>query len=201
LPVGWLATSLPTQQLSAQQLPAMSGTRLLPCYAGQSWTWDEVHFQILHPALASYGSPDIKDNDRSCVLRITSRYGSLMLAGDIERTSELELLNSSPQQLAADVLVVPHHGSKTSSSAEFIAAVHPALAVFTTGYRNRFGHPKKQVVERYQQQGSRIYRSDRDGALLLDFGSTGVISVRQWRQEAQRYWQDVPALAENGTAG
>lgn len=196
LPVGWLATSL-----LAQQLPAMNGTRLLPCYAGQSWTWDEVHFQILHPALASYGSPDIKDNDRSCVLRITSRYGSLMLAGDIERTSELELLNSSPQQLAADVLVVPHHGSKTSSSAEFIAAVHPALAVFTTGYRNRFGHPKKQVVERYQQQGSRIYRSDRDGALLLDFGSTGVISVRQWRQEAQRYWQDVPALAENGTAG
>ena len=196
LPVGWLATSI-----SSQQLPAMGGTRLLPCYAGQSWTWDEVYFQILHPALASYGLPDIKDNDRSCVLRVTSRYGSLLLTGDIERVSELELLNSSLQQLAADVLVVPHHGSKTSSSPEFIAAVHPALAIFTTGYRNRFGHPKKQVVERYQQQGSRIYRSDRDGALLLDFGSTSAISVRQWRQQARRYWQDAPALAEIGTAG
>jgi len=83
--------------------------------------------------------------------------------------------------------VAPHHGSKTSSTEAFLHQVNPSAAVFTVGYRNRFGHPKQEVVERYRILGSRLYRSDADGAVLLDFGRHG-IAVRTWRQTRPRYW-------------
>src|SRR3546814_21192444 len=102
-----------------------------------------------HPCKASY-SERIKDNNRSCVLHVSSRFGSLLLPGDIERKAESRLL-ARQKDIAADVLVVPHHGSKTSSTMDFIEKVQPQVAIFTVGYRNRFGHPKDAVVERYQK--------------------------------------------------
>ena len=98
------------------------------------------------------------------------------------------------------MLVVPHHGSKTSSSPDFVAAVKPSIAIFTVGYRNRFGHPKPEVLERYVQMGSRIYRSDQDGALLLDFSRKDSVAVARWRGQERRYWQDATRLAENSPA-
>jgi len=92
---------------------------------------------------------------------------------------------------------VPHHGSKTSSSPDFIDAVKPGIAIFTVGYRNRFGHPKQAVLDRYAQIGSRMYRSDQDGALLLDFSRKDGVTVMRWRVQEHRYWQ---ALAENSPA-
>ena len=111
--------------------------------------------------------------------------------------AEDQLLATVPTKLAADILIVPHHGSKTSSSEAFIAAVAPRMAIFTVGYRNRFGHPKPLVLDRYVQNGSQIYRSDRDGALLLDFAASHSIAITRWRVQAHRYWQDAVALAEN----
>jgi len=90
--------------------------------------------------------------------------------------------------LKSDVLIAPHHGSKTSSTPEFVATVEPAMTIFTVGYRNRFGHPKAQVVDRYEAINSRIYRSDQDGAVLLDFTEKQGIAVQRWRQNAKRYW-------------
>ncbi|HZV99711.1 MAG TPA: DNA internalization-related competence protein ComEC/Rec2 [Methylophilaceae bacterium] len=192
LPVEWVASSLPAAA------PELALVRHMRCSAGQSWTWDGVFFEMLHPLLDSYEDPEVKDNNRSCVLRISSRYGSLLLPGDIERAAEHELLGIKPEQLAANILLVPHHGSKTSSTAAFVAAVQPQVAIFTVGYRNRFGHPKQAVVDRYNQLGSQKYRSDKDGALLLDFSGTDAIRVTRWRKQARRYWHDLnPQLPED----
>jgi len=181
MPVGWISSSLPESATATMAVEHRS------CAAGQTWTWDGVQFDMLHPAVGSYDKA-IKDNDRSCVLRISSPYGSLLLPGDIERKAEADLVGS--ESMASDVLVVPHHGSKTSSTSEFIREVQPKAALFTVGYRNRFGHPKEDVLGRYRQAGAEIYRSDHDGALLVDFSADAGIVIKRWRSEARRYWHD-----------
>ncbi len=191
--VDWLASSLRPNHPLLRDV-----ARPLPCFAGQSWRWDGVRFDMLHPAYESYGMENIKDNDRGCVLKVTTSHGSMLLPADIEHISELQLLERTPQALAADVLVAPHHGSKTSSTQAFVAQVSPQITVFTVGYRNRFGHPKPEVVQRYAEEGSRLLRSDRDGAVLFDFGRQG-IAVQGWRETRRRYWQD--RVAENLGAG
>lgn len=228
--IGWLASSLPAEVLAGaltdagSKSGAVSGDTISPtaamwmpasppmqCYAGQHWRWDQVQFEMLYPTLEQYVDGSIKDNNRSCVLKITSAAGSLLLAGDIEKQAEAQLLQASAGKLSADVLVAPHHGSRTSSTAAFIAAVLPQATVFTVGYRNRFHHPHPGVVQRYQVQGARLYRSDRDGAIVLDFpGNSATRSARskkesrlgnadhetigiritRWRQQHLRYWQD-----------
>jgi competence protein ComEC len=197
MPVGWLAASLP----QGHELRGHA-RRDLHCLAGQDWNWDGVRFEVLHPTGQSYADAGLKDNERSCVLKVTSPYGSVLLAGDIERSSEAALTERVARNLKADILLVPHHGSKTSSTAAFIEQVQPTAAVFTMGYRNRFGHPKQEVVERYRVQGSRLYRSDRDGAVIFDLRQPGEIEVARWRRLAPRYWHDGPTgLDENGPAG
>jgi competence protein ComEC len=197
MPVGWLAAPLPPEH-------ALRGHahRDLYCLAGQDWIWDGVHFEMLHPTSASYAENNLKDNDRSCVLKATSPYGSVLLAGDIERLSEAGLTERSAENLKSDILLVPHHGSKTSSTAAFVEQVQPVAAVFTMGYRNRFGHPKPEVVERYRALGSHLYRSDRDGAVIFDLRNPGEIEAARWRRSAPRYWHDSPTgLDENAPAG
>ncbi|OIQ82471.1 ComEC family competence protein [mine drainage metagenome] len=191
--IEWLASSLPPDHPLLKDV-----VRPLPCFAGQSWNWDGVEFDMLHPAFGSYALAAVKDNDRGCVLKVTTANGRLLLPADIERISEQQLLERSPQALAAEVLVAPHHGSKTSSSPAFVAQVAPRITVFTAGYRNRFGHPKPEVVQRYADQGSRLLQSDRDGAILFQFGEQG-IDVQSWRVARRRYWQN--GVAENAGAG
>ena len=191
--VDWLASSLPVGH------PLLKNrTRSFPCFAGQAWTWDGVRFGMLHPTYESYAEAGIKDNARGCVLKVTTAYGSVLLPADIERLSEMQLLERSPETLAADILVAPHHGSKTSSTPEFVSQVAPSVTVFTVGYRNRFGHPRAEVVQRYEAAGSQLRRSDRDGAVLFGIGPPG-ISVQTWREARRRYWQD--RVAENAGAG
>jgi len=182
VPVGWFASSLPKEH--ELQKTAYSPRN---CFTGQRWQWDGVQFEMLHPTSTSYSVADLKDNYRSCVLKITSPHGSLLLPADIEHAAEQELVDSQSRLLAADVLVAPHHGSKTSSTEAFLAAVNPSVSIFTVGYRNRFGHPKPEVVERYHAQGSRLYRSDEDGTVLLDFTVDG-IGIKTWRAVKPRYW-------------
>lgn len=119
-----------------------------PCVAGERWLWDGVHFEVLHPALAD-AVPGVRSNALSCVLRVQDAQGhSALLTGDIERDQERALLRRGAA-LQADFLLVPHHGSATSSSEEFLRAVRPSLAVVQSGYRNRFGHPAERVMARY----------------------------------------------------
>lgn len=184
VPVGWLASSLPDDTEVLRTQPH------LHCFAGQAWTWDQVRFEMLHPDHASYDDTSVKDNNRSCVLRVTSQYGTVLLPGDIEKSAESQLLSSESESLLTDVLVVPHHGSKTSSTIDFVNAVRPAVAIFTVGYRNRFGHPKADVVSRYQAIDSKLYRSDEDGAILLDFTKNSGIQIQRWREQERHYWQE-----------
>lgn len=172
------------------------------CHAGQSWQWDGVVFEIIFPDSDSYQKTRIKDNDRSCVLRITSQFGRLLIPGDIERGAENALIRSE-YLLKSDVLIAPHHGSKTSSTWAFLQEVAPAAVVLTSGYLNRFRHPHPTVIQRYEDLGSKIYRSDQDGAIIINFAAESGIEITRWRQYAKRYWhQDFrnseirPALAE-----
>jgi len=159
------------------------------CVAGQAWTWDGVRFEFLHPESAEARPKKI--NDLSCVLKVSAGARSMLLTGDIEKTAEAELLKRSPRSLPADVLLVPHHGSRTSSSAEFLAAVRPSVAVVPVGYRNRFGHPNAEVMGRYAGQNVRILRTDRDGALTVALSNDG-IGLQGERRQRRRYWHDAP---------
>jgi competence protein ComEC len=157
------------------------------CAAGTRWEWDGVAFEFLHPAP---GAQRARKNDRSCVLRIVAGGGSMLLTGDIERAAEAALSSSSSK---SDVMLVPHHGSRTSSSPEFIAAVAPRWAVVTAGYRSRFGHPSGEVLERYRAAGAALMRTDRDGAVHV-FLESGGLRVAGERQARPRYWRRVPRV-------
>ena len=185
LPVGRLFSSLNEEH--PIQLAAANKEQ---CRAGVSWFWDGVRFDVLHPLEQSYKNPKQRTNELSCVLRISTDHGSVLLPSDIEKQSEYQLAAQVGDVLSSTVLVAPHHGSKTSSTAEFIRRVDPRLVIFTVGYRNRFGHPADAVVERYQALGSRLLRSDADGAILLRFAENG-IAVETGRALRRRYWHDV----------
>jgi competence protein ComEC len=160
------------------------------CYAGQHWQWDGVRFEVIYPEAKSYDNGSLKDNDRSCVIRVSSANGSILLSGDVEKGGEYEMLESHANLLKTDVLIAPHHGSKTSSTQDFIQAVSPKFVVFTNGYLNRFGHPKAVVVQRYINQDVQVLRSDYDGAVQLDFTKKQAVKVLKWRKVERRYWHD-----------
>ena len=164
----------------------------MACIAGQRWTWDGVQFSVLHPTRAEYDDPRAKTNDRSCVVRVDSAYGSALLTGDLEAKSEALLLRAEPTALRADVLVVPHHGSRTSSTPAFIHAVAPAIAVFACGYRNRFGHPRPDIVARYEAASVRMKRTDMDGAVTFTFAPGVPLVPVSARDQRGRYWMDAP---------
>ena len=163
--------------------------RTIRCEQGQRWQWDGVAFEVLHPGAEAHGEGRRKENDRCCVLRLSTAGASALLAGDIEARSEREML-AREASLRADLLVIPHHGSKTSSTAEFIAAVAPAVGILSVGYRNRFRHPNDAVVERYAARGVELRRTDRQGALRAVLpGTRGTVAVHPLQPEC-RYWTE-----------
>ncbi|WP_296920373.1 DNA internalization-related competence protein ComEC/Rec2 [Polaromonas sp.] len=154
------------------------------CVAGQQWRWDGVNFEVLHPPAADYDKPQ-KSNAMSCVLRISSGGTAVLLAGDIELAQEQRMV-AAGVNLKADLLLVPHHGSKTSSSAAFLDAVQPKVAMAQTGYRNRFGHPAPAVMERYRERGIRVLVSPACGAATWASGQPDRVSCQ--REAGLRYW-------------
>lgn len=157
------------------------------CLAGESWEWDGVRFSMLHPAPADYAAR--RSNNVSCVLRVATAGGAMLLTGDIERAAEEVLLTRQTSALRSQVLLVPHHGSRTSSSPEFLAAVQPAAAIAPAGYRNRFGHPSAEVLERYRAAGASVLRTDRDGAVTVRLAASGV-ALHAERHARRRYFHD-----------
>ncbi|WP_243655558.1 ComEC/Rec2 family competence protein [Roseateles saccharophilus] len=188
LPVAELRSSLESGHPLRQ-----AGPPAARCEAGQGWTWDGVRFDVLHPTPAHYVA-GLKSNDLSCVLRITSASGRRALpAGDLEAGQERLLVQREPD-LRADVLLVPHHGSKTSSSAEFLAAVRPVAGLVQAGYRSRFGHPAPPVLARYQAAGIATVASPACGAWR--WGSAEPLAdARCERALSRRYWSDRVAPA------
>lgn len=156
------------------------------CEAGQAWDWDGVRFEVLHPPAAAYAKA-AKPNALSCVLRIQAAGRSALLTGDIERAQETALVAADPGALRSDLVTVPHHGSKTSSSAAFLDAVGARVAVVQAGYRNRFHHPVAEVLARYRSRGVRVVQSPACGAFTL--GWSDPIEGRCIRDEQARYWR------------
>jgi competence protein ComEC len=146
-----------------------------------------VRFEFLHPAP---GWETARRNNQSCVLRVAAGGASMLLTGDIERAAE-DFLRTTATFPRSDVLLVPHHGSRSSSSAEFIAAVAPRWAVVPAGYRNRFGHPAREVLERYGAAGVPVLRTDLDGAVHVLLKG-GAIRVEAERRLRPRYWRRSP---------
>ncbi|HEV7813534.1 MAG TPA: DNA internalization-related competence protein ComEC/Rec2 [Janthinobacterium sp.] len=179
--VGWVASSLPPQHAIVRAAPQHRR-----CEAGQGWWWDGVSFEMLHPLADSYADAALKPNARGCTLKISAAGKSILLAADIEAAQEAQLLERARGRLKADVLLAPHHGSGTSSTPAFLQAVAPDIAVFQVGYRNRYGHPKKEVDARYRDLGIERLRTDETGAVTLEFGP--LLEVGAYRGEHARYW-------------
>ncbi|MFM7332373.1 MAG: DNA internalization-related competence protein ComEC/Rec2 [Brachymonas sp.] len=153
------------------------------CTAGQRWQWDGIDFHILHPQASDYTSPQ-KPNAMSCALRISNGRQTVLLTGDLEAAQEQRLITESAP-LKANLLLVPHHGSKTSSTESFIDAVQPQIALVQAGYRNRFQHPVPEVMARYQERNIQIMSSPRCGAARW---ASDAPQVSCQREAHRRYW-------------
>ncbi|MBY0545573.1 MAG: DNA internalization-related competence protein ComEC/Rec2 [Gammaproteobacteria bacterium] len=154
------------------------------CHAGQTWQLDGVEFKILYPFEGQLAA----DNNNSCVLEIVAGSKKAILPGDIEETAEKTLVEHYPGQLGADVLIAAHHGSQTSSTPDFIAAINPKIVIFSTGYLNRYHFPSPKVVSRYTAEGSLLYNTSTDGAVTIVFNQG--LKVHAYRSDARHFWDE-----------
>ncbi len=153
------------------------------CHQYSPWRWDGVDFEFLSPA----GTVALESsNSRSCVLKVSGYHASL-LSGDIEAEQELLLSITMPDKLKASVLLVPHHGSTTSSTPQFLRRVNPEISIFTVGRNNRWGFPKAKVLEAYRAIDSQVYRTDQHGAITVSSSSEN-LSVDGHRQFNSKLW-------------
>ena len=174
--------SLPSRSALAQR----DGYR--DCEAGESWAWDGVQFEVLHPLVT--GPTRTASNAWSCVLRVRTSHSSLLLAGDIEASEEAALVKRLGAALRSEVLLVPHHGSRTSSTADWLEAVQPQWAWVQAGYRNRFGHPAADVMERYRVRRITVLETARCGAIQWFSGRPAQMHCE--REQRRRYWHHQP---------
>ena len=181
-----LLNNMPVRQIISSVPRMLRDARDERCLAGQHWRWDGVDFQILYPSAADFARVST-DNNRSCVLQITTAAQRLLLTGDIEVPAETKLLARYGQKLHSGILVIPHHGSKTSSSPAFLDAVQPALALIPAGWHNRFHLPARVVSARLRARHLTVLNTATAGAILIDVGRT--LHVRRYREEHRRYWQ------------
>ncbi|HET7845611.1 MAG TPA: DNA internalization-related competence protein ComEC/Rec2, partial [Xanthomonadales bacterium] len=165
-----------------------------PCVAGESWTWDGVRFELLHPPPAF---PDL-GNDSSCVLRVASGRAAALLPGDLSAEMERRLVQQG-RIAPATLLLVPHHGSAGSSSAELLDAVRPAIAIASAGYRSRFGHPAPATVGRHVARGIRFEATPATGALALHFAPDGTWTRVARRETVRRWWHEPPVPPAPGS--
>lgn len=157
-----------------------------PCRAGRRWQWDGVEFELLHGPREGESA---SDNNASCVLRVSANGHAALLPADIERRTEALLVRTQPDALRSDVLLAPHHGSKTSSTAGFVEAVRPKLVIFPAGFRNHYRHPRPEVVARYRALGSVLHMTGQEGALRLHVDpESGIGPVQAWRRDGARGW-------------
>ena len=174
---------LDVQKVQSGEPSAIAWARSSQCRVGQRWEWDGVRFEYLAPLRPERG------NNASCVLRVEAADGrAMLLPGDIEAAVEEQLLGTRPAELAAQVLVAPHHGSKSSSKPAFVRAVDARIVLFAVGYRNRFGFPHPAVVRRYLEAGASLYDTAASGALQVRLLAGQPPQVRALRTAAARYW-------------
>ncbi len=157
------------------------------CLRGGTWQWDQVNFKFLYPTPETLHL----DNDSSCVLQVTNAaHKRVLLTGDIEKFAEEYLVKNEGENLAADILVAPHHGSKTSALTGFVQDVKPSYVLFPVGYRNRYHFPHASVVEKYEKLSANLLETDSSGAIEFKVGKK-VVFPEEYRLRAGRYWNNV----------
>jgi competence protein ComEC len=183
---GSVLRAYPAELISSdrQRFPRASG-----CESGDSWEWDGVRFEILHPPPHF---PYLR-NESSCVLRVEARGSTALLTGDIGALIEARLAREQAHMLKADVVLVPHHGSGSSSTDAFVRAVGAQHALIGAGHRNRFGHPRADVVARWQAAGAAVWNTADQGALSLRLGREADVAVDARRASNRRLWKAEPA--------
>ncbi len=155
------------------------------CSSDLSWNWDGVSFQILHPG----ADLSWKGNNASCVLLVHSPAGKALLTGDIEAMAEAELVKRVGDGISLDLLIVPHHGSATSSTPEFVAWSSPRYAAVSAGYLNRYGFPRPEIRLRYQSVGTELLSTFESGAVTFEFDRPGIpVHPVKMRQAEKRLW-------------
>lgn len=157
------------------------------CLAGYHWRWDEVDFEFLYP-----GTQDLQlGNDSSCVLKVSNGTHSVLLTGDIEEYAERRILLNNAEKLSSDILVAPHHGSKTSGISEFISAVHPSIVLYATGYRNKYHFPHAPIIKAYESIGAQQFETAQTGMMQFKISKENPISRPYiYRIAHHRYWMD-----------
>lgn len=185
--IGGAATILKTMPVNTirTSVPQRFKQRASLCLAGQHWQWDGVQFQFLYPDKYHLNL----DNNSSCVLLISTHGKRLLLTGDIEGVAEQYLVQHGAKKLRANVIVAPHHGSKTSSSLEFLKAVHPQWVLYPVGYLNRYHFPSEIVRQRYQTLGVRQIPTDSAGAINLQLAENTPIKPIAYRASQRRFWR------------
>ncbi len=178
-----LISGLPVQQIYTSALEKLAQYNPIACANGQTWRWDGVLFQMLAPS-----KKFSKRNNNSCVLKISTANASILLTGDIEAPAEKLLVQTQAAQLASTILIAPHHGSKTSSSMEFLRQVAPEWALIPAGYKNKFKFPHAKVLRRYQRQNIQWLITANTGAITV-LSDTQGLEINTYRQQYQRYWQ------------
>jgi len=187
--VGSILSAFPEAGLSASARLDVPSERFLACRAGQYWQRDGISFRFLHPGPASESGP-WSENDASCVLLVQSAKVGLLLPGDIERRAERRIVASGTLP-AVDLVVAPHHGSRTSSSPSLVAATRPDFVVFSAGYRNRWRFPATGVVDRWLAVGACALMTGHSGALVFETnGSDELRLVKRYRPDAARIWNE-----------
>jgi competence protein ComEC len=182
--VAVIAAAMPVQRiLSGEPLTQVTST---PCHAGQSWTYDGIEFRILHPNF----DPLLDGNDSSCVLLLEAGGFRMLFSGDIEKMAEHSLIQ---QQVlpSVDVVLVPHHGSRTSSTTAFVRALMPSIAIVSAAHGNQWGFPKQDIVQRWEAVGARVLNTATAGAIELRFCAvSGLQSIRRYRADNRRIWHE-----------
>lgn len=175
-----VVAGIPVKQIISAEPGDLSSGR---CRTGMSWQWDQVEFRILHPDEGYYR----RRNNNACVLRVGGPGGSALLPADIELRAERALLMNVGEALESTILVAPHHGSKTSSGSQFLAAVNPQWVLIPAGYRNRYRHPHPTVVQRYRTLGAVLIDSASAGAISMSVERREITAIG-YRQRYRRYW-------------
>ncbi len=180
-----LAEEIPVREILSGEPEEVGWGHARQCTHLEAWEWDGVRFRFLYPAAPDQG----RGNNASCVLMVENDAGRILLAADIEREAESWLLNHRSDQLAAEIVQVPHHGSLSSSSPDFVSAVSPDYALLPVGYRNRYRFPQPEVVRRWQGAGAVVLDTATSGAIHYRLHPTdGVIGPERYRADAKRYW-------------
>ena len=176
IPVRHILTSVPQRLLE---------TNVSVCAMGEKWVVDGVTFEMLYPPLSRLN----KGNNSSCVLKISTGLNAILLTGDIEKSAEYYLVDQYAGLLRADILVAPHHGSRSSSTLRFIKAIQPTYVLFPVGYKNRYHFPNKLVFERYLNEGVLTFDTAKDGAITFKLNDKGIVEIKPYREQNKRFWR------------